>query len=246
MVFSGQFLRKLKRARKETKMDSNKLEEKLNISFKNKNLLKEALTHRSYLNEHPSFSLSSNERLEFLGDAILEFLISKLLFERFPDRSEGVLTAFRSRIVRTKTLSEVAQNFGIGEFLFLSKGEEEGGGRKNPGLLENAFEALIGAIFLDEGIEKVADFVKKIFVPIIKELRPSDLKDSKSLLQELAQEREKITPLYKPLTQVGPDHAKIFTIGVYLGEKKLAEGSGPSKQEAEEEAAKNALKNYGS
>lgn len=225
-------------------MDLGELEKNLGISFKNKNLLREALTHRSYLNEHPQSTFSSNERLEFLGDAILEFLISRLLFKQFPDSPEGVLTAFRSRIVQTKTLSRIAQKFSLGEFLFLSRGEEEGGGRKNSGLLENAFEALIGAIFQDQGIDKVNGFVKRHFEPEILSLKPSDLKDSKSLLQELAQEKEKITPTYKILSQIGPDHAKIFTVGVFLGERRIGEGIGSSKQEAEEEAAKAALKKY--
>ncbi|MFZ5366314.1 MAG: ribonuclease III [Patescibacteria group bacterium] len=225
-------------------MDLENLEKKLGISFKNKNLLQEALTHRSYLNEHPNSTRSSNERLEFLGDAILEFLISRLLFKQFPNSPEGVLTAFRSRIVQTKTLSRMAQKFSLGEFLFLSRGEEEGGGRKNSGLLENAFEALVGAIFLDQGIDEVNKFVKENFEPEILSLKPSDLKDAKSLLQELAQEKEKITPTYKVLSQVGPDHAKMFTVGVYLGEEKIGEGAGLSKQKAEEEAAKAALKIY--
>lgn len=229
---------------KNQKPDLEKLEKNLGISFKNKSVLREALTHRSYLNEHPNLGLSSNERLEFLGDAILEFLISRLLFKRYPESPEGVLTAFRSRIVQTKSLSQIAQKFSVGEFLFLSRGEEEGGGRKNPGLLENAFEALLGAIFLDQGMEEVENFVKIHFTPEISSLKPSDLKDSKSLLQELAQEKEKITPSYKVLSQVGPDHAKIFTVGVYLGERKIGEGTGLSKQEAEEEAASEALKEY--
>lgn len=220
------------------------LEKKLEISFKNKNLLREALTHRSYLNEHPDLSLSSNERLEFLGDAILEFLISRLLFEQFPSFSEGILTACRSKIVRTKTLSSLAKDFSLGEFLFLSKGEEEGGGRVNLGLLENAFEALLGAIFLDQGMEKADQFVKKHFLPIIGEIKPSELKDAKSLLQELAQEKEKITPTYRVISGIGPDHAKIFTVGVFLGKKKIGEGKGVSKQEAEEEAAQKALDRY--
>ncbi len=225
-------------------MNLSDLEKKLEISFKNKNLLREALTHRSYLNEHPDSSLSSNERLEFLGDAILEFLISRLLFEQFPNFSEGILTACRSKIVRTKTLSSLAKDFSLGEFLFLSKGEEEGGGRVNLGLLENAFEALLGAIFLDQGMEKADQFVKKHFLPLLREIKPSELKDAKSLLQELAQEKEKITPTYKVISEIGPDHAKIFTVGVFLGKKKIGEGKGVSKQEAEEEAAQKALDRY--
>lgn len=225
-------------------MELHNLEKTLSLSFKNKTLLREALTHRSYLNEHPDSPCHSNERLEFLGDAVLEFTISKFLYDKFPDYPEGVLTAFRSRIVQTKSLAALAEEFSLGDFLFLSRGEEEGGGRKNPGLLENAFEALLGAIFLDFGIKKAEEFVKKHFGPIIKNLKPSDLKDHKSLLQEITQEKEKITPIYKVLSQIGPDHAKIFTVGVYLGEEKIGEGTGTSKQTAEEEAAKKALKKY--
>ena len=224
--------------------DFSLLEQKIKIKFNHPELLKEALTHRSYLNEHPASLLSSNERLEFLGDAILEFLISEMLFNRFPHSSEGILTASRSQMVQTKSLAQAALKFDLGSFLLLSKGEEEGGGRQNLSLLENAFEALIGAIFLDQGLEKTKEFVFNYFDPIIKSLKPSDLKDAKSLLQEITQEKEKITPVYKILSQEGPDHAKIFSVAVYLNNKKLGEGRGPSKRKAEEEAAKETLKNY--
>jgi len=226
------------------KMDLSALEKTLGIFFKNKNLLREALTHRSYLNEHQGDHLSSNERLEFLGDAILGFLISKILFEQFPNFQEGILTASRSRVVQTKSLSKIAERLSLGTFLLLSKGEEEGGGRKNPGLLENAFEALLGAIFLDQGLEEAENFVRKQFGQEIANLKPSELKDAKSLLQEIAQEKEKITPVYRVISQNGPDHAKIFTVGVYLGAKMIGQGEGASKKEAEEEAAKMALKDY--
>lgn len=225
-------------------MNLETLEKNLKIEFKNKKLLREALTHRSYLNEHRGEQLTSNERLEFLGDAILEFLVSRLLFEHFPTSPEGFLTACRSQVVQTRTLCLLAQRLGLGDFLLLSKGEEESGGRKNPGLLENAFEALIGAIFLDQGVEKARVFVAAQFIPQIISLSPESLKDAKSELQEKTQEKEKITPAYRLLAEKGPDHAKTFTVGVYLARKKLAEGQGPSKQEAEVKAAQAALIKY--
>jgi len=220
------------------------LENNLGITFKDKELLKSSMTHRSYLNEHPATAKISNERMEFLGDAIIEFLISRMLFERFPHSQEGILTASRSNIVQTKSLAQAAIKYDLGAYLLLSKGEEDGGGRKNLGLLENAFEALIGAIYLDQGLDKTAEFVTNYFDPIIKSLKPSDLKDAKSLLQEITQEKDRITPIYKILSQEGPDHAKIFTVAVFLDQEKMGEGSGLSKRKAEEEAAKEALKNY--
>ncbi|MDO8551140.1 MAG: ribonuclease III [bacterium] len=220
------------------------LEEILEISFEDKKLLREALTHRSYLNEHQEEKLSSNERLEFLGDAVLEFVVSRLLFEYFPTSPEGFLTACRSQIVQTKTLSQLAKKLSLGQFLLLSKGEEEGGGRENLGLLENAFEAIVGAIYIDQGVQRVEDFLKKYFTSLIENLSPEDLKDAKSLLQEKTQEREKITPSYRLIKQEGPDHAKIFTVGVFLQKRKLSDGQGRSKQEAEEAAAQKALEKY--
>lgn len=222
-------------------MNLGLLEKNLNLNFCHKELLREAVTHRSYLNEHREENLRSNERLEFLGDAVLEFAVSKLLYQHFPLAPEGFLTACRSQIVQTRALSDLAAKFSLGNFLLLSKGEEESNGRQNPGLLENAFEAVIGAIFIDQGIEKAISFIAEHFTPLIVALSPDRLKDAKSLLQEKTQEREKITPAYRVLRQAGPEHAKIFTVGVYLGKNKLAEGQGRSKQEAEEAAARAAL-----
>lgn len=225
-------------------MNLDALENNLEIEFKNKNLLREALTHRSYLNEHRESERHSNERLEFLGDAILEFVVSWLLYKHFPHEPEGFLTACRSQIVQTKALSALAAKFDLGQFLFLSKGEEESGGRNNSGLLENALEAIIGAVFLDQGIEKATQFITKSFSPIIENLSPKELKDAKSLLQEKSQEKEKITPSYRVLEEIGPDHTKTFTIAVYLGKKELAQGKGRSKQEAQEDAARIALEKH--
>lgn len=225
-------------------MNLTLLEEKLNLKFHDQQLLREALAHRSYLNEHQEEKLVSNERLEFLGDAILEFVVSKLLFDHFSQAPEGFLTACRSQIVQTKSLATLANKFHLGEFLLLSRGEEEGGGRENSGLLENAFEALIGAIFLDQGIMAASQFIDQHFHPLIDDLKEDNLKDAKSLLQEKTQENDKMTPNYRVLSEEGPDHAKIFTVGVYLNQKKLAEGQGHSKQEAQEAAAKAALEQY--
>lgn len=226
------------------KNDLKKVEEALKIKFKKQSLLRQALTHRSYLNEHPDQTLSSNERLEFLGDAILEFFVSKALFEKFPQLSEGVLTAMRSRVVCTDSLSKVGKKLHLGDFLLLSKGEEAGGGRKNKSLLANSVEALIGAIFLDQGKKVCEDFILRNFKPAIDALSHSQLKDAKSLLQEKIQEKQKLTPFYKILAEKGPDHAKTFIVGVFADSKKLGEGKGGSKQEAEEEAAKAALEKF--
>lgn len=225
-------------------MDFSKLENNLKITFSNKDLLREALTHRSYLNEHPEKKFASNERLEFLGDAILEFLITKGLFESFPEAPEGELTALRSQIVKTKTLAKIAQKLNIGEFLLLSRGEEEGGGKENETLLANTLEALLGAVFLDRGIQGASKFVKTYFDAEVLSSAAQNLKDFKSLIQEIIQEKEKVTPVYKIIKQTGPDHAKIFTAGVFLKKRVLGKGTGYSKQEAEQKAAKAALEKY--
>lgn len=223
----------------------NPLEKKIKITFKDKSLLKTALTHRSYLNEHPQEDLSSNERLEFLGDAILEFIVSEELFSLFPNLNEGVLTTFRSQIVKTGSLAEAAKEFNLGDFLFLSKGEEETEGRKNRSLLANTFEALVGAIFLDQGLEKTKNFVDLSLGEKIRTINLlENIKDYKSLFQEKAQELEKITPNYRLISTSGPDHDKIFTVGAFLNKRKIAQGKGKSKQEAEQKAAEKALENY--
>jgi len=221
------------------------LEKTIKFNFKDKQLLKMALTHRSYLNEHPKEDLSSNERLEFLGDAILEFIVSEKLFALFPNLDEGILTTFRSQIVKTGSLAEVAGKFDLGDFLFLSKGEEETGGRKNRSLLANAFEALIGAIFLDQGLKKAEEFVKLFLGEKIKTINLlKNIKDYKSLFQERAQEVEKITPTYRITGASGPDHDKMFTVGAFLNKRKISQGKGKSKQEAEQKAAQKALETY--
>jgi len=218
------------------------LEKAIKISFKNKQLLTTALTHRSYLNEHPKESLSSNERFEFLGDAILEFIVSRKLFTLFPHLDEGILTTLRSLIVKTDSLAEVGNRFQLGECLLLSKGEEETGGRVNKSLLANTFEALTGAIFLDQGLAKTEEFIELSLGEKIKTIDSlENIKDYKSLFQEKAQEKERITPTYRIINTSGPDHDKIFTVGAFLNKRKISQGKGKSKQEAEQRAAQKAL-----
>lgn len=219
-----------------------KLEKNLEIKIKNPDIFQEALTHRSYLNENKKKNISSNERLEFLGDAILSFVVSEWLFKKFPEAQEGLLTNLRSNLVKTETLAKITKKLDLGKFLLLSKGEERGGGRKNISLLANCLEAIIGAIFIDQGLATVKDFIYKSFQPSLKKIiHQKDIRDFKSLFQELSQKKYKITPRYKLLKEFGPDHNRTFTSGVFLGRKKIAEGTGKSKQASEEEAAKNAL-----
>jgi len=218
------------------------LEKKLKIKFQNRQLFKEALTHRSYLNEAKEKKIQSNERLEFLGDSVLSFTISEWLFKQFPDYTEGKLTDLRSNLVKTESLAKITKKFDLGKFLFLSRGEKEEGGEKNPLLLANAFEALLGAIFFDQGIKIVKRFIQDNFKSLLKSLTlKGEFKDFKSLLQEKTQAENKLTPFYRVIKETGPDHAKIFTVGVYLRKKLLATGKGKSKQTAEENAAEIAL-----
>jgi ribonuclease-3 len=220
----------------------NLLEKAIEISFREKQLLTHALTHRSYLNEHPQENLASNERLEFLGDAILEFIVSRKLFTLLPHLDEGILTTLRSLIVKTDSLAEAGDRFHLGEFLLLSKGEEETGGRANKSLLANTFEALTGAIFLDQGLAKTEEFIELSLGEKIKTIDSlENIKDYKSLFQEKAQEKKKITPTYRIINTSGPDHDKIFTVGAFLNKRKISEGKGKSKQEAEQRAAQIAL-----
>ncbi len=208
-------------------------------SFKNQHLLTEALTHRSFLNEHPEVK-NSNERLEFLGDSVLQILSSAELFQRFPDYPEGKLTSLRSQLVRAKTLAQVAFDLDMGSDLLMSKGEEKSGGKTNPSLLANTFEAVLGAMFLDQGLETAKKFLEKHLFPLIDDAKVDDFK---SRLQEITQKENRQAPSYKLLTEVGPDHDKTFTVGVYLKSKLLAEGTAKNKHEAEQQAAKLALEN---
>lgn len=218
------------------------LEKKLNLNFKKRALLEQAFIHRSYLNEVRGKNLASNERLEFLGDAVLEFLTSSFLYRQFPKREEGELTNIRSAIVCTKTLAKIATKLKLGHFLKLSKGEEKEGGRKNPSILADTFEAFLGAIYLDQGIDQAQDFLDKNFFSDAKKIAAQEsLKDPKSLFQEIVQEKIKNSPTYEVLKEEGPDHAKKFQVGVYVENSLYGVGEGKSKQEAEEEAARIAI-----
>jgi len=220
----------------------SQLQEILKIKFNNPAILSEALTHRSFLNENKTKKISSNERLEFLGDAILSFWVSSTIFSKFPELPEGKLTFIRTHLVRTTTLTDLAKKLSLGDFLLLSRGEEQGGGRKNPVLLANCFEAVVGAVFSDSGLKTVCKFLEKHFEKLMGTINDVDaLKDSKSLLQEKIQSRGQPTPVYKLILSCGPDHQRTFTMGVFVNDQKLAEGSSRSKQEAEELAAEKAL-----
>ena len=224
-------------------MNFSKFEEKIGIKFKDKNLLKQAFTHRSYLNENPSLALEQNERLEFLGDAILEMAITEYLYKKYPKKTEGEMTALRAALVNSITLSEVAGGLNIGDLMLLSKGEAKSLGKARQYILANAFEAIIGAVYLERGYEETFGFLEKNLFGKIEEVIEKKLWiDAKSLFQEKAQEIESVTPSYKVLSESGPDHEKVFTMGVFLGDELVAEGKGASKQEAEQDAARNGLK----
>ena len=222
--------------------DFSGLEKKLKIKFKNKDLLTQAFCHRSYLNENPGFHLEHNERLEFLGDAVLELIVTEYLYKKYPEKSEGELTNWRAALVNARQLAETAKELGFNDFLLLSKGETKELGKARQYILANAFEAFVGALYLDLGYEICQDFIEKYLIKELPEIIKKGLfKDNKSHFQEEAQERVGITPTYKVLEEWGPDHAKHFIIGVFLDEELVAKGEGSSKQEAEVEAAKNAL-----
>lgn len=209
--------------------------------FLDKNLLTLALTHKSWVNENPG-KRTSNERLEFLGDAILEFVVSKELYEKFTNKEEGYLTALRANLVNTQNLSEVAKKLNIGSALFLSKGEEEGGGRQNSSLLADTVEAIIGAIFLDQGLKKVSEFIHTNLLVEIPEKLREPLKDPKSRLQEYVQAKGLSTPKYKLIEESGPDHSKKFIMEVVIDGESWGRGVGKSKSIAEQKAAEAGLK----
>jgi len=226
-------------------MEISVLEKKLGAKFKNEDLLTEALTHRSYLNEYPKWRLPHNERLEYLGDAVLELLVTEELFSKFPKQAEGQLTVLRAALVNFQILARVAEHVGLQDFILMSRGERKDTGRAREVILANAIEAVIGAMYLDMGIEKVRTFVKKYVMGNLDEvLKTKSYRDAKSELQEVVQDKLKVTPTYSVLEESGPAHKRIFTMGVYFGTKLMAQGEGLSKQEAELEAAKNALKKY--
>jgi len=222
--------------------DFSLLEKKFNLKFKNKDFLIQAFTHRSYLNENPDFYLAHNERLEFLGDAVLELAVTEHLFKQYPDKSEGELTSWRAALVNAKILADIARNLGFNDFLLLSRGETKETGKARQYILANTFEAFVGALYLDRGYKDCQGFIEKnVITELPRILKDNLFRDAKSLFQERAQEKVSITPTYKVIRDWGPDHAKHFIIGVFLRDKLVAEGEGSSKQEAEEKAAKKAL-----
>jgi ribonuclease-3 len=213
--------------------------------FKNQKLLHQAFVHRSYLNEAKE-DLESNERLEFLGDSILSFVVSEHLYITYPQFDEGILTNLRSLVVNTKSLAKTAKRLGFGDHLMLSRGEEDSKGRENESILANTFESVIGALFMDQGIDAVKTFLFAVLIPNIEEyVQKKVFKDPKSLLQEYVQSKKQNSPVYKVLHEEGPAHAKLFTIGVFVENELMGEGQGKSKQEGEEKAAEQALEKIG-
>ncbi len=218
-------------------------ENKTKIIFKDKNLLKQAFVHRSYINENPGAALSHNERLEFLGDAVLELIVTDFLYKKYPSYTEGELTAVRSALVNAVIISEVASKIGMNDYLLLSRGEAKDNGKARQYILANTYEAYVGAIYMDQGYEKAEKFVTESLLPHTDEIVAKKLwRDAKSLVQEKAQEFVSVTPLYKVMHESGPDHDKHFTVGIFFGQSLIAEGKGKSKQEAEQKAAEAALK----
>ncbi len=221
------------------------LEQTLKITFKDKRLLQQAFVHRSYLNENPSFPLGSNERLEFLGDAVLGFIAGDYLYRKFPDLPEGELTSLRAAVVRAETLALVAKQLDIGPYILLGRGEDATGGRERQTILSQTLEAVIGLIYLDQGLRVARRFILAFLERELQRVQKEKLtKDFKSQLQELVQARLQLTPTYRTISAEGPDHAKMFTVEVIAGESALAEGSGRSKQEAQQNAAKAALQGW--
>ena len=222
--------------------DFSEIERKLGITFRNKDLLTQAFLHRSYLNEHTGLNLAHNERLEFLGDAVLELVVTDYLYKTYMQKPEGELTAFRASLVNTNTISDAARAMDFEDFLLLSKGEAKDMGKARAYILANTFEAFTGALYLDQGYIAAESFIKKHLIPELENIIAKGLwRDAKSFVQEKSQELENVTPSYKVLHEIGPDHDKVFTVGIYFRDQKIAEGKGSSKQEAETAAARKAL-----
>lgn len=223
-----------------------KLEKKIGLSFKNSKLFQTAFTHKSYVNEHRDEKIEDNERLEFLGDAVLELAATRHLFEKYPDQHEGDMTSFRSALVKGRHLAEIGIELELGQYLLLSNGEERSGGRQKNYILANAVEALIGAIYLEHGYDDAEKMIEKFILRKLDEIIDKGLHiDAKSRFQETSQEKMEITPHYNVLEEEGPDHDKKFTMGAYIGDELIANGIGSSKQKAEDQAAQNALKAKG-
>jgi ribonuclease-3 len=222
--------------------DISLFEKKIGVSFFSKGLLETAFTHRSYINENPDITTGHNERLEFLGDAVLELIITRYLFDKYPDRPEGDLTAYRSALVNTISLAESSEILEVNDYLMLSKGESKDDGRARQHILANAFEAIIGAVYLDLGYDAAEKFISEtLYGKIDSIVAEGSWRDAKSWVQEKAQEEVGVTPSYTVIDEHGPDHDKSFTSGLYLGEELIAKGKGKSKQEAEQDAAKQSL-----
>jgi len=218
--------------------------EKLGFEFKDIQLLITALTHRSYVNEHKKSVSEHNERLEFLGDAVLELSVTDFLFNNYSE-PEGILTSWRSSLVRTESISDAGDKLGYEPLLRMSRGEKNGSQRARQQILANAFEAVIGAIYLERGYDDADTFIKQNILSKLDDiLKTGSWRDPKSYLQEVSQRIDGHTPVYKVLEEVGPDHDKIFTLGVFVGDKLMGKGSGPSKQYAQQEAARTALEAY--
>lgn len=223
-------------------IDFSQFEKKTKIVFNNKKLLEQAFIHRSYINENSGSKLSHNERLEFLGDAVLELIITDYLYNKYPDKDEGELTAYRSALVNAVIIGEVALALGMNDYLLLSKGESKDVGKARSYILANTYEAYVGAVYLDLGYDVARKFISDTLFGKIDTIVAKKLwRDSKSLVQEKSQEYLNITPSYKVMSESGPDHDKYFTIGIFFGNECIAEGKGKSKQEAEQAAAHRAL-----
>lgn len=223
-------------------IDFSVFEKTTNVVFKDKKLLEQAFIHRSYINENTGLKLSHNERLEFLGDAVLELVVTDYLYNKYPDKDEGELTAYRSALVNAIIIGEVASSLGMNHFLLLSKGEAKDIGKARSYILANTYESFVGAVYLDQGYDVAQKFIADTLFGKIDEIVAKKLwRDAKSLVQEKSQEYLNITPSYKVLHESGPDHDKSFTVGIFFGEDRIAEGKGHSKQEAEQSAARSAL-----
>lgn len=219
----------------------NQLEKKIEVSFKNPDLLRQAFVHRSYLNEHRDFDLDHNERLEFLGDAVLELVVTESMYRQYPN-PEGELTNWRASLVNSQTLSVIATELGFGDYLYLSRGEAQDTGKARNSILANTFEAVVGAIFLDQGMTSAEAFIRKHVLSRLEDiLKEKAYIDPKSRFQEASQKMLGVTPVYRVLKEEGPDHLKSFTVGLYIDDELVATGDGSSKQEAQVNAASNGL-----
>lgn len=221
-----------------------KLEARLGYVFEDAGLLDNALTHRSFVNENTAFLGRDNERLEFLGDAVLELTVSDMLMKKFPECYEGELSKMRASVVNERPLAGLAERFGIGEYLLLGRGEETSGGRQKGSLLANAFESVIAAMYLDGGFDRTSAFIRGLFEPLIEEGEAAVYRDYKTAAQEVCQNRFRELPRYLVLSETGPDHDKMFTTSLVVGERTIATGTGKSKKQAEQQAAKTALAQF--